>query len=56
MALKDDPNMALVNAWLPRLDADALIGIANAGGISRSELLRRTARGLIEQHGEREHE
>ncbi len=54
MAFKDDPHMLLVNAWLPRADADALVGIANADGISRSELLRRVARELIEQH-EMEH-
>lgn len=48
MANKDNPGMRLVNLWMTRSDADALIRIANAQGIGRSELLRRLAQGLIE--------
>jgi hypothetical protein len=47
---RTDPGMQLVTAYLPRTDADALVRIANARGWSRAELLRRTARELIEQH------
>ncbi len=48
MPYRTDPGMQLVNAYLPRADADALVTIANARGLSRAELLRRTARELIE--------
>lgn len=47
MAFKNDPGMLLVNAWLPRSDADELVRLANSQGISRSELLRRVARELL---------
>jgi metal-responsive CopG/Arc/MetJ family transcriptional regulator len=52
MAFKNDPGMLLVNAWLPRSDADELVRLANSRGISRSELLRRVARELIEDYEE----
>lgn len=47
MAFKTDPDMRLVNAWMPRADADALVRLANEAGISRSALLRRVARELL---------
>lgn len=47
MAFKNDPGMLLVNAWLPRSDADELVRLANSQGISRLELLRRVARELL---------
>ncbi|MGH3247888.1 MAG: ribbon-helix-helix domain-containing protein [Trebonia sp.] len=50
MGYRDDPSMMLVNAWMPRADADALVRLANAQGMSRSALLRRVARELIENH------
>lgn len=50
MAFKDDPGMQLVNAWMPRADADALVRLANSRGISRSALLRQVARELIEHN------
>jgi hypothetical protein len=52
MAFKTDPSMLLVNAWMPRADADALVRVANSRGMSRSELLRRVARELIENDKE----
>lgn len=50
MPYRTDPGMQLVNAYLPRADADALVTIANARGLSRAELLRRAARELIEHY------
>jgi hypothetical protein len=50
MSYRTDPDMQLVNAYLPRAEADALVKVANARGWSRAELLRRTARELIKQH------
>lgn len=52
MAFRDDPAMQLVNAWMPRADADALVKLANSRGISRSALLRQVARELIQNNRE----
>jgi hypothetical protein len=54
MAYRTDPGMRMVNFWLPSADADALVKVANSAGLSRSELLRRAARELIEHETENE--
>lgn len=54
MAVKTDPSMAPIMFWTSRDDAEALTDLAHRADMSRSELLRRVARDLLNR-AEMEH-